>query len=109
MAAWRVRGSPAGELPPFTGVPCSVKECFAVKGMPHTSGLVSRVGTIATKDATVVARYRAAGLIPLCVTNVSELCMWYESGNKVRACTSRRRWLQQHSCTTPGAAGFPSL
>lgn len=97
VAAWHARGRPEGELPPFTGVPCSVKECFAVKGMPHTSGLVSRVGTVATQDATVVARYRAAGLIPLCVTNVSELCMWYESSNKVRrGCLAKsveRGWL----------------
>ena len=30
-------------------------------------------------DATAVARLRAAGAIPLGVTNTSELCMWYET------------------------------
>ncbi len=46
------------ELPPFLGVPCSVKECFAVQGLPQTSGLVARKGKVATADATVVRRYR---------------------------------------------------
>jgi Asp-tRNA(Asn)/Glu-tRNA(Gln) amidotransferase A subunit family amidase len=64
-------------LPPLFGVPMSMKECIAVRGMPQTSGLKSRVGMIADADATVVQRLRAAGAIILGVTNVSELCMWY--------------------------------
>jgi fatty acid amide hydrolase 2 len=72
-----------GPLPPFHGVPCTVKETFALRGMPNTAGLVSRVGHPATEDAVTVARLRAAGAIPLGVTNVSELAMWFESDNKV--------------------------
>lgn len=63
-------------IPPFFGVPCTVKENFAVAGMPHTSGLVCRRGALATCDATAVARLRAAGFVVLGVTNLSELCMW---------------------------------
>ena len=70
-------------LPPYLGVPCTIKECFAFTGMPQTSGLVARKGLVATSDAITVARMRAAGVIPLGVTNVSELCMWYESNNRV--------------------------
>lgn len=70
-------------LPEFFGVPCTIKECFALTGMPHTSGLVSRIGRLADADATAVARLRGAGAIPLGVTNVSELCMWLESNNRV--------------------------
>lgn len=70
-------------LPPFHGVPCTIKECFALTGMPQTSGLVARVGHVAEGDATTVARLRAAGAIPLGVTNLSELCMWHESNNRV--------------------------
>lgn len=87
VAQWRQVGSPTqgpGALPPFLGVPCSVKECIAVEGMANTAGLVSRCGQPASEDATVVARYKAAGFIVLCNTNTSELCMWYESSNKVR-------------------------
>ena len=70
-------------LPPFHGVPCSIKESFALTGMPFTSGLVARKGAPAKEDAVGVARLRAAGAIPLGVTNVSELCMWMESSNRV--------------------------
>jgi fatty acid amide hydrolase 2 len=80
-------GGPDG-LPPFWGVPCSIKEAFAVAGMPQTGGLLARKGHVADKDAATVARLRAAGAIPLGVTNVSELCMWMESNNTVYGRTS---------------------
>ena len=70
-------------LPPLHGVPCSIKESFALTGMPFTSGLVARVGLRPERDAVGVARLRRAGAIPLGVTNVSELCMWMESNNRV--------------------------
>ena len=79
----RVRAEPGELLPPFHGVPCSIKECFALTGMPQTGGLVSRRGFRAVDDATAVARLRRAGAIPLGVTNTSELCMWMESDNRV--------------------------
>ena len=70
-------------LGPFHGVPCSIKESFALTGMPFTSGLVARKDVVAREDAVGVARLRAAGAIPLGVTNVSELCMWMETNNRV--------------------------
>jgi fatty acid amide hydrolase 2 len=75
-------GDPAAARP-LHGVPCTIKECFAFVGMPNTSGLLSRRDLVVTEDATAVARLRAAGAIPLGVTNVSELCMWMESVNHV--------------------------
>ncbi len=78
----RVRRGEAGRGP-FHGVPCTIKESFALSGMPHTSGLPRRVGRPAQGDATAVARMRSAGLIPLGVTNTSELCMWMETNNRV--------------------------
>lgn len=71
------------DLPIFHGVPCSIKECFALTGMPNTSGLVARRGVTAETDAVAVARLRGAGAVPIGVTNVSELCMWMESNNRV--------------------------
>ena len=71
------------DLPPFHGVPCTIKECFALTGMPQSAGLVANRAHIAEHDAVTVARLRAAGAIPLGVTNVSELCMWMESNNNV--------------------------
>jgi fatty acid amide hydrolase 2 len=74
-------------LPPFLGVPCTIKESAKLAGMPHTSGLVARASVIADRDGTAPARMREAGFIPLGVTNVSELCMWMESNNKVYGLT----------------------
>jgi hypothetical protein len=79
----RVRGSGVDYLPPLLGVPCTIKEALAVVGMPNASGLLSRKHLVSTFDATSVKRLRAAGAIPLGVTNTSELCMWMESDNRV--------------------------
>lgn len=75
-------GAP-GDLPPLHGVPCTIKEAFAVPGMHQTSGLVWRKDFVATEGATAVTRLREAGAIVMGTTNVSELCMWMESHNKV--------------------------
>jgi fatty acid amide hydrolase 2 len=72
-----------GALPPFHGVPCTIKETFALTGMPNSAGLLGRKDVIAESDAPTVARLRRAGAIPLGVTNTSELAMWMESNNRV--------------------------
>jgi fatty acid amide hydrolase 2 len=68
---------------PLLGVPFTVKEMIEVTGMPLTFGSLGRRGRRAARDATVVARLRAAGAIPLGVTNVPEWGMWCESYNGV--------------------------
>ncbi|XP_054400624.1 fatty-acid amide hydrolase 2 isoform X2 [Pongo abelii] len=68
---------------PFLGVPLTVKEAFQLQGMPNSSGLMNRRDAISKTDATVVALLKGAGAIPLGITNCSELCMWYESSNKI--------------------------
>ncbi|XP_044161846.1 fatty-acid amide hydrolase 2 [Bufo gargarizans] len=73
---------------PLLGVPLTVKEAFALQGMPQSSGLLSRRSLRSEHDATVVSRLKRAGAIPLGVTNCSELCMWYESSNNVYGRTS---------------------
>ena len=47
------------------------------------SGSLARKDVIAEETATAVARLRAAGAIPLGVTNTSELTLWIESDNRV--------------------------
>ncbi|HEY8000797.1 MAG TPA: amidase [Solirubrobacterales bacterium] len=69
--------------PPLLGVPCTIKESFAVAGMPHTSGALARRDVIAERSATAVERLVEAGAIPLGVTNTSELTMWIEAENRV--------------------------
>ncbi len=51
--------------------------------MRYTAGLVKRRNIVGQFDADVVALMKRAGAIHLAVTNVSELCMWWESHNRV--------------------------
>jgi fatty acid amide hydrolase 2 len=78
-----IRDRGAAEIPPLLGVPCTIKESIALTGMSNSSGMVSRAGLLASQDATVVARLRAAGAIPLGVTNLSELAVWAATFNRV--------------------------
>jgi len=71
------------ELPPFYGVPGTIKESLALKGMPQTAGLVSRKDFVASDSATSVMRYIESGIIPIGVTNIPELCLWMETYNHI--------------------------
>lgn len=75
------RASSDEQLPPLLGVPCTIKEFFAVKGLPQTGGLVARRNTRSKQDAPVVARLRAAGAIVVGCTNVPEGGIWIETYN----------------------------
>ncbi|NOY25751.1 MAG: amidase [Oligoflexia bacterium] len=76
-------GQGQDDLPPFLGVPCTIKEFFAVKGMPQTGGVLALKDHIADQDAPVVARLKAAGFIPLGVSNAPEGGLWMETTNLV--------------------------
>jgi fatty acid amide hydrolase 2 len=71
------------KLGTLAGVPCTIKESFAVAGMPNTTGSLDRETIVAERHATVVARLMEAGAIPLGVTNTSQLTLWIESDNPV--------------------------
>ncbi|KAJ9597825.1 hypothetical protein L9F63_011320 [Diploptera punctata] len=68
---------------PFLGVPFTTKDCLKVKGMSHTAGLYCRKNVKANENATAIELMTQAGAIPLAITNVSEVCMWWESHNTV--------------------------
>lgn len=87
-------------LPPLFGVPCTIKEFYAVRGMPQTGGLWIRRHEIATEDALVVRRLRAAGAIVLGVTNVPEGGLWLETHNRVYGLTNNPWDLRR----TPGGS-----
>ncbi|MEA2194449.1 MAG: aspartyl-tRNA(Asn)/glutamyl-tRNA(Gln) amidotransferase subunit [Solirubrobacteraceae bacterium] len=70
------------ELPPFHGVPCTIKESIAMAGMPNCAGLVSRNEYRSTENAPTVQRMIDAGAIVLGVTNTPELCLWIETENR---------------------------
>jgi fatty acid amide hydrolase 2 len=82
VAAARVAGT-LDDLPPYLGVPCTIKESIALRGMPNCAGLVARRDVIADTTATAAQRMLDAGFIALGVTNTSELTMWIESENRV--------------------------
>ncbi|KAB7497867.1 Fatty-acid amide hydrolase 2 [Armadillidium nasatum] len=52
-------------------------------GLKHTCGMWSRKDHVAEEDAESVRLMKEAGAINLGVTNVPELCMWWESSNTV--------------------------
>ncbi len=93
---------PGAELPPLLGVPCTIKESFAVEGMPNTSGSLARREIVAERSATIVSRLVAAGAIPLGVTNTSQLTMWIESQNPVWGLTNNA---YDESRTAGGSSG----
>ncbi len=63
------------ELGALAGVPLAVKDVLVTTDMPSTSGSRILEGYMSPFDATVVARSRAAGLIPLGKTNMDEFAM----------------------------------
>ncbi|MEZ5189994.1 MAG: Asp-tRNA(Asn)/Glu-tRNA(Gln) amidotransferase subunit GatA [Schumannella sp.] len=63
------------ELAPLAGVPVAIKDVLCTRDMPSTAGSRILEGWIPPYDATVVARMREAGLVPLGKTNMDEFAM----------------------------------
>lgn len=64
----------AGEtLPPYAGLPITIKDLFDTKGLPTTAGSkLLKSATAAENDATIVRRLKEAGFIILGKTNMTE-------------------------------------
>ena len=77
----------AGPRGPLAGVPFTVKEAIVVEGLPGREASLLRPLEIGAKDATAVARLRAAGAILVGKTNISELCAHPDSSNLVYGAT----------------------
>jgi amidase len=74
---------------PLAGVPFSVKDSIEVKGTVPTAGTVGyREAPPSRDDATLVARLRAAGAIPLARTNLPDLLFAFESDNLIHGRTN---------------------
>ncbi|KAK0182056.1 hypothetical protein PV327_000227 [Microctonus hyperodae] len=69
------------EQMPFFGVPFTVKESCGLKGLSYTGCTTVREGIKANEDSLIVQSMKAAGAIPLCVTNTPELCSGFETAN----------------------------
>ncbi len=70
------------------GVPITVKDSFDMAGLATRVGSVERPETPALRDATVVARLRAAGAIVLGRTNTPEMLKRYDTDNAITGRTN---------------------
>ncbi len=68
-------------LGPLHGVPFSIKDALDTAGVLTQRGSKLFAGHIPTADATAVARFKAAGGIPLMKTNLPEFSAWTETDN----------------------------
>jgi amidase len=77
----RARGTTLG---PLAGVPFSIKDSIEVAGTVCTAGTLGlRSAPASKRDATLVARLRAAGAIPIARTNLPDLLFAFESDNLI--------------------------
>jgi aspartyl-tRNA(Asn)/glutamyl-tRNA(Gln) amidotransferase subunit A len=90
-------GAPLG---PLHGVPFSIKDALDTAGILTQRGSKLFAGNIPDKDATAVARFKAAGGIPLMKTNLPEFSAWTESDNRVTGRTNNPWNLER----TPGGS-----
>jgi amidase len=75
------RGETVG---PLHGVPFSIKDSIEVEGTVCTAGTLGRAHAApSTEDATLVARLRRAGGIPIAKTNLPDLLFAFESDNLI--------------------------
>ena len=96
----RAQGNP---LPPLAGVPFSIKDSIEVEGTVCTAGTLGRKSAAPSiRDATVVARLRAAGAIPIARTNLPDLLFAFESDNLIRGRTNNP---YDFSRTSGGSSG----
>ena len=75
-------------LGPLHGVPFSIKDALDIAGVLTQRGSKLFAGHIPTADATTVARFKAAGGIPLMKTNLPEFSAWTETDNLVTGRTN---------------------
>ncbi|GHG08729.1 MULTISPECIES: amidase family protein [Amycolatopsis] len=94
------RGDDAG---PLHGVPMTVKDAFAVQGLPTTWGEPAFAACVADEDAAVVRRLRAAGAIVVGKTNVHHLLA--DFGRTENPLHGRTLNPRDHARTPGGSSG----
>jgi len=69
---------------PFRGVPFSIKDSIEAQGTSASAGTLGyRHAPKSTRDATLVARLRASGAVPVARTNLPDLLFAFESDNLI--------------------------
>jgi len=96
----RASGEP---MRPLEGVPFSIKDSIEVANTVCTAGTVGFQNAQPSRsDATLVARLRSAGAIPLARTNLPDLLFSFESDNLLRGRTNNPH---DHMRTSGGSSG----
>jgi amidase len=85
---------------PLHGVPVTIKDCYATKGLKTTSAYPPLADYTPEFDATVVARLKNAGAIILGKTNMPVLAMDYQTNNPIFGKTNNPWDLER----TPGGS-----
>ena len=85
---------------PLHGVPMTVKDSHDAEGLVSTGGTKGRENFVPDRDATTVARMRAAGAIVLGKTNTPELTLAFETDNLIYGRTNNPYDLDR----TPGGS-----
>ena len=97
------RRAEGASLGPLDGVPFSIKDSIDVAGTVCTAGTIGlRNAAASQSDATLVARLRAAGAIPLARTNLPDLLFAFESDNLIHGRTNNPYDLSR---TSGGSSG----
>ena len=89
-----------GDLPPFHGVPFTVKENIDLAGTPTTQGARALAGSYPSADAPAVERLRAAGAIPIGRTNLPTFAVRWHTDSELYGATVNP-WDRSR---TPGAS-----
>jgi amidase len=79
--------SRGGDLPPFHGVPFTVKGNIDLVGTPTTQGLRALSGAYPSQDAPVVERLKAAGAIPIGRTNLPTFAVRWHTDSELWGAT----------------------
>jgi len=89
-----------GDLPPFHGVPFTIKGNIDLAGTPTTQGLKAFAGAYPSRDAPVVERLKAAGAIPIGRTNLPNFALRWHTDSELWGATVNP-WDRSR---TPGAS-----
>ncbi|CAB4804440.1 MAG: amidase [Actinobacteria bacterium] len=87
---------------PLHGIPITVKDALAVRGLRSTGGAIEHGDHVPTKDADAVALVRSAGAIPFAKTNVPRWSGDIQTYNNIFG-TTNNPW--DHTRTPGGSSG----
>lgn len=97
-----MRGEETG---PLHGLPVTIKDCLATRGLRTTAGSTSLADYVPEEDAVAVARLRDAGAIVFGKTNLPEFCGGIQSYNGLFGTTNNPWDLAR---TPGGSSGGPA-